>query len=420
MALKYSLGFDLGTTTVASVLIDNVKNAVIGQKSVLNLQYPDLGTDSIKRIQSGLDDISVIKLQEKAILTLNLLIEHFENNFNINPGEVGWIAIAGNTVMEMALCGYPLICMSKPPYKPTSDIIFPKKSNELHFLDAKNARLFIFPVLSGFVGGDVVSSIYYLNIHKSGKPVFFADFGTNVEIVIGNKDKIFTTSAPAGPAFEGGNIRFGMTAKDSAIYSIDLKNGVFGINTIGSRTPEGICGSGIIDLIASLLREKIIDKNGRILPPELIDTESYSVVVPEKDGNQNEIVVYRDSITDIRFYQDDVRQFQFAKSAVKSAAEIILEKFKLSVEDDFDVYISGSFGSYIKPENVDIVDIFPFKGKNIGFIMDSVLLGCGKYLLSSKGGRKKDISVIMDISKNFPFSGSKLFEKHFIKNMVWQ
>lgn len=420
MLSKYSLGFDLGTTTVASVLIDNVKNAVIGQKSLLNFQYPDLGTDSIKRIQSGLDYISVKKLQEKAVLTLNLLIGHFEKSFDIDPDEIGWIAIAGNTVMEMALCGYPLIDLSKPPYMPDSDIIFPENTNKLHFLNAKNAKLFIFPILSGFVGGDTVSTIYYLNIHKSDKPVFLADFGTNVEIVIGNKNKIFAASAPAGPAFEGGNIRFGMIAKDSAIYSIDLKDGIFDIKTIGSKTPEGICGSGIIDLIASLLREKIIDKNGRILSPELIDTESYSVAVPEKNGNQNEIVVYRDSITDIRFYQDDVRQFQFAKSAVKSAAEIILEKFKLSAKDDFDVYISGSFGNYIKPENIDIVDIFPFKGKNISFIMDSALLGCEKYLLSSEDRRKKDISVIMNISKSFPFSGSKLFERHFIKNTIWQ
>jgi uncharacterized 2Fe-2S/4Fe-4S cluster protein (DUF4445 family) len=440
IVLKYLLGIDIGTTIVAGVLIKKEKNeskrrhkgdikqnlsdskTVVAEKSILNLQYPEFGLDSIKRIQNGLDESSVKKLQERAILTINALIENFQKDIAFNFKGIEAVAIAGNTVMEMALCGYPLSDLSKPPYKPASNIIFPKTTGKLPvglpLLNIKNAKVFIFPILGGFVGGDAVSSLYYLDFYKRAKPVFLADFGTNVEIAIGNKDKIFCTSAPAGPAFEGGNIRYGMLAEDSAIYSIEIEGGIFKIKTInGSKTPRGICGSGIIDLIASLLREKVIDKNGRILPPELIESESYSII--DKKGNENEVVLYRDKEVDIRFFQDDVRQFQFAKSAIKSATEILLEKFKILPDDDFDVYISGSFGSHIKPENIDIIDIFPFKGKTINFIPDSALLGCQKYLTSKAPERKHDISTIMNISKNFPLSGSKLFEKYFIKNTVW-
>ncbi|MHB1665061.1 MAG: ASKHA domain-containing protein [bacterium] len=456
---KYSIAIDLGTTTVAAALIDQKDNKVILEKSSLNLQYPEFGLDSVKRIQNGLNIKSVKKLQEKALLTIANLLNYFIKERSIELTDIHEIALAGNTAMELSFCGYPLADLSKPPYKPAFNIVFPEKINELKLdsggdggIDANlmdvnlmdvnlissgsispnnfnpgknigtlNSDLFIFPILDGFVGGDTVSSIYYLDMHNKDNPVFIADFGTNVEIAIGNKNKIFTTSAPAGPAFEGGNIRHGMLAQGSAVSSIELKNGIFDFKTIsGSKIPEGICGSGIIDLMASLLREKIIDKNGRILPTELIDSESYSVVSKGFNNEENEVIVYRDNKTDIRFYQDDVRQFQFAKSAVKSAAEILINKYKININDNFDVYISGSFGNYIKNENIDIIDIFPFKNKKINYIYDSSLEGCKKYLISEYCARKKDISKIMSISKNFPLSGSKLFETLFIKNLSWQ
>ena len=457
---KYSIAIDLGTTTVAAALIDKKDNKVISEKSFLNLQYPEFGLDSVKRIQNGLNIKSVKKLQGKALLTIANLLNYFIKERGIDLTDIIETALAGNTAMELSFCGYPLADLSKPPYKPAFNIVFPEKINELklasggggggigvnligvNLIDVNlissdsispdnfnpgknigtlNSDLFIFPILDGFVGGDTVSSIYYLDMHNKDNPVFIADFGTNVEIAIGNKNKIFTTSAPAGPAFEGGNIRRGMLAQGSAISSIKLKNGIFDFETIsGSKIPEGICGSGIIDLIASLLREKIIDKNGRILPMELIDSESYPVVNKGFNNEENEVIVYRDNKTDIRFYQDDVRQFQFAKSAVKSAAEILINKYKININDNFDVYISGSFGNYIKNENIDIIDIFPFKNKKINYIDDSSLQGCKKYLISECCIRKKDISKIMGISKNFPLSGSKLFERLFIKNLSWQ
>ena len=450
---KYSIAIDLGTTTVAAALIDKKHNKVILEKSSLNLQYPEFGFDSVKRIQNGLNIESVKKLQEKALLTIANLLNYFIKERCIELTDINEIALAGNTAMELSFCGYPLADLSKPPYKPAFNIVFPEKINELkldsgsgvrdvNLIDVNliasgsissdnvnyyknfvtlNSDLFIFPILDGFVGGDTVSSIYYLDMHNKDNPVFIADFGTNVEIAIGNKNKIFTTSAPAGPAFEGGNIRHGMLAQGSAIFSIKLINGIFDFKTInGSKIPEGICGSGIIDLIASLLREKIIDKNGRILPIELIDSESYSVVSKGFNNEENEVIVYKDNKTDIRFYQDDVRQFQFAKSAVKSAAEILINKYKIDINDNFDVYISGSFGNYIKNENIDIIDIFPFKNKKINYIYDSSLEGCKKYLISEYCTRKKDISKIISISKNFPLSGSKLFERLFIKNLSWQ
>ncbi len=456
---KYSAAIDLGTTTIAAALIDKKTNKVILGKNSINLQYPDFGLDSIKRIQNGLDKQSVKKLQEKAFLTIGNLLNYFIKELCIDPTDITEIALAGNTAMELAFCGKPLSALAKPPYRPSSgDIVFPKETNEIglsiaigtdnltediqpadaevnissaHFSKSNtgdnknkytfNSKLFIFPILDGFVGGDTVSSIYYLDLINREKPAFLADFGTNVEIVIGNKNKIFTTSAPAGPAFEGGNIKHGMLAQDSAISSIELKNGLFSFETInGSKIPKGICGSGIIDLIASLLREKIIDKNGRIMPQELIDSESYSVVNSGINNVENEIVIYKDSKTDIKFFQDDIRQFQFAKSAVKSAVEILIDKYKIDINNDFDVYISGSFGNYIKNENIDIIDIFPFKNKKINYIFDSSLEGCKKYLIADNSVRAWDISRITAISKNFPLSGSKLFEKLFIKNLLWE
>lgn len=415
--MNYSLGVDLGTTTVAAFIIDE-KGHSYPVKTVLNFQYPEFGLDSIKRIQNGLDKNSVKKLQQKAISTINALIDENKNEIGFDYGDIKEIAIAGNTVMEMALCGYPLVSLSKPPYKSQSDVFFYNNTNYFKDFYLKNRKLFIFPVLDGFVGGDTVASIYYLDMLKRDKPVFFADFGTNVEIVIGYKNKIYTTSAPAGPTFEGGNIKFGVTAKSGAISEVTLKGGIFKVKTIDNSIPIGICGSGIMSLIYELLKGGVVDKNGRILPPELIDSESFSVV--ERGHNENEVILYFDGKNNIRFFQEDMRQFQFAKSAIKSASEILMKKFKISNNDDFDVYISGTFGSHIKPDIIDLIDIFPFNGKKINFINDSVLLGCQKYITSESLERDIELRNIIDIAKNFPLSGSKLFESRFIENISFQ
>ncbi len=414
--MKYSLGVDIGTTTVAAVLTDGGKN-VFPAKSLLNFQYPEFGLDSIKRIQNGLDKNSVKKLQERAVSTINALIDLSKNELGFNYGDIKEVAIAGNTVMEMAFCGYPLISLSKPPYKPASELFFPDNTDYFPGFYLKNKKLFIFPILDGFVGGDAVASVYYLNMIKMDKPAFIADFGTNVEIAVGCKDKIYTTSAPAGPAFEGGNIKSGMTASDGAIYEVRLEDGAFKIKTISDSAPSGICGSGIMSLIYELLKEGIINKNGRILPPEEIESENFTVVGKAEKVGENEIILYFDGKNSIKFFQEDVRQFQFAKSAVKSASEILLDKFKISDYEDFDVYISGTFGSHIRPDIIDLIDIFPFKEKNINVIDGSVLSGCLKYISADSLQRESDIKDIIKISKNFPLSGSGIFQKYFIGNL---
>ena len=416
--MQYSIGVDLGTTTVAAILTDDA-GKTLSRKSILNFQYPESGLDSIRRIQNGLDINSVKKLQERAVFTINTLIDEFKSDIGINYEDVKEIAVAGNTVMEMALCGYPLISLSKPPYRPPSELFFFDNTDYIPGFNLKNKKLYIFPVLDGFVGGDTVASIYYLDIINKGKPVFMADFGTNVEIAVGCKDKIFTTSAPAGPAFEGGNIRFGMTASEGAVSEVILGNGAFKLQTISDVPPAGICGSGIMSLIYELLKEGIIDKNGRILPPEEIGSESFSVSGKNEKTGENEITLYFNGKNSIKFYQDDLRQFQFAKSAVKSAAQILLDKFKISEYGDFDAYIGGTFGSHINPNIIDLIDIFPFKGKNIEFINEAVLSGCSKYITADAATRESDIRNILKISKNFPLSGSKIFQDFFIKNTAF-
>ena len=418
--MQYSLGIDLGTTTVAAALTDETKK-VYPYKSTINLQYYEFGLDSVKRIQNGLDKNSVGKLQEKAVATINSLIDSFKSELGFGYEDIKEIVIAGNTVMEMAFCGYPLISLSKPPYKPSSEIFFPENTAYIPGLNIKNKKMFIFPVLDGFVGGDTVASIYYLDMINRAKPAFIADFGTNVEIALGYKDKIYTTSAPAGPAFEGGNIKFGTTASsDGAISEVNLENGIFKTKTVSGSRPSGICGSGIMSIVYELLKEGIIDENGRILPPEEIESENFNVIMKNEENGENEIVVYFDGKNAVKFFQDDLRQFQFAKSAVKSASEILLEKFKIFSYNDFDVFISGTFGSHIKTDIIDLIDIFPFKGKNIKAIESSVLNGCLKYILSARLEREKDIENIIKKSKNFPLSGSAIFQKHFIKNLIFQ
>jgi uncharacterized 2Fe-2S/4Fe-4S cluster protein (DUF4445 family) len=227
-------------------------------------------------------------------------------------------------------------------------------------------------------------------------------------------EKIYATSAAAGPAFEGGNLACGMPALPGAIEQVEITGERLAVTTIGGRTPCGICGSGVIDTVSELLREGLIDRTGRLLPPEEITTNLGNRVVP-MNGSPS-FVLYRDAASTIFLSQEDIRQVQLAKAAIRAGMEILFQRAGIAAEDLAKVILTGSFGAVLSPERLKNVGIFSENMVKIAsFIREGALAGVEQALCTAEG---------FDLADNLarqvrvvPLSGTPAFERNFLEQM---
>ncbi len=367
---------DIGTTTLALALVSLDEKKIIKAKTTTNPQRA-FGGDVLTRIEYC-NKNSVSVLQSCLIEAINKMIESFDVD------SVDTMYISGNTTMLHIFFGVDPSTMGVAPYKPV-------------FLDCKEIdgseiglnkieRVVSLPCISAFVGADLVSGINYAGLPKENKYNLLIDLGTNAEIVLYNKKELYCTSAAAGPCFEGANITCGMSAIDGAIYSYRI-DGDF--KTINDKTPEGICGTGLIDIIAVLLEKGIIDETGYMDCEEFLITDT------------------------IKLTQKDIRQYQLAKSAVYSGISAILNEKEVSFEDIENIYISGGFSSKINVENALKTGLFPDELKDKIFVLNnSSLHGTVKYACV-----KKDLSVYTQNAEYIDLSTNEFFSKLFIDNM---
>lgn len=376
---------DIGTTTVVFELI--TKSGVCKTYKTINPQRR-FGIDVLSRIEAA----NRGRLEELSSLIRYTLINGY-NDVTREYGGVEKVVIAGNTSMVHLLMEYSCTLLGEYPFN----------SEHLDILHTDFAAVtgggdkvstVIYGGISAFVGGDIVSGLYMCDFDKSDKVNFFIDLGTNGEMAIGNREKIVVTSAAAGPAFEGGRISCGMGSVDGAICGIDIKNGT--IKTISDKPPVGICGTGIIELISELLDSKIIDRTGLL-------SEDYFV-----NG-------YKVS-EDVVFTQNDIRQVQMAKSAVRAGIEILAEEYGISTKDINTVYLAGGFGYGLSENKACNIGILPkeFAGK-IKVLGNASLGGCVKYCSMTDGDER--INHIKEISKEISLGNNENFNKMYIEYM---
>ena len=315
-----AVAVDLGTTTVAFAYL-NSQGEVISQKKLINPNC-GYGADVISRMSSYNRDGEDITCQLQDFI--------FEN-----VGEYVPLVISGNTVMSHMLLGLDCQGLSVAPFKPVS--------LNYNFLDKQD--IYIVPGASAFIGGDILSGLYYLDAGTWQNTTLFIDLGTNGEMVLYHDGKYFSTSASAGPAMEGVNISCGMPSVDGAIYSIMMVRDRSVVKTISGIPAEGICGSGLIDAIYGLRQNGLLDENG-IFADEYRDS-GYTFDTP---GSKKEI----------RLSQEDVREFMLAKAAIATGWQMLMEYAGIEEGQLDRVYIAGSFGS-----NIDVA-----KARAIGLLPD--------------------------------------------------
>jgi len=365
-ATRYAIAFDLGTTTVVATLIDLETGTPVAVASTLNRQQP-FGADVISRISATmLDPRALDRLTEAAHATLALLTDEVCAEGGVDPAHVYEVALAGNATMTALALGLDPEPLGVAPFVMASAHPSGLLAADLGLALHPRARAVVFPALGAYVGGDIVAGMLATGMDRDKRTRLLIDVGTNCEIVLSDGDTIVSTAAPAGPAFEGGAIRCGMRAADGAIEVVRLLGDEpVALQVIGDAAPRGLCGSGLVDAVAELVRVGLLDGSGRF-----VDDAVAAEVAPAladrltRIGEERVFVLHRPADDappeeSVVLSQRDVRELQFAKAAISTGWSLLLGELGLEPRDVQQVLLAGSFGSYLSPASAVRIGLVP-------------------------------------------------------------
>lgn len=359
---KYQLACDIGTTTVALYLLNPDDGSIIATASAANGQI-NFGSDVISRIYAVEENpVNLQRMQKAIVNTLNQLINEIIVRSGVNLSSIGGLHVAGNTTMEHLLLGVDPRSMGRSPFTPSFLRAEQKTASDLDLALSTDAKVSLVPNLSSFVGGDIVAGLYYVDICEKEGIYLFMDIGTNNEMVISKNKLLFACSAAAGPALEGTQISTGVRAVEGAVEKVWFYNKLF-LSTIENVSPVGICGSGLIDLVAVLLDFGVVLPNGKFQQPDRIEQEDLRRRLRKGDKRFNEFVYCfageYGADRDLVLTQKDVRETQLAKSAIAVGIHKLLEVTDVRIQDIDRVYLAGAFGNYINRDNAMRLGILP-------------------------------------------------------------
>lgn len=436
------IAIDIGTTTIAMALVDGITGEILDTYTSLNHQRK-FGVDVLSRISAANSG----RAEE-----LKRLIEEdlWKGICKLNVGNISQLVICGNTTMIHLLMGYSCERLGKYPFisehlgkiegtlkeiitlgnsKQEDDIV--KKCKYELYEKNKNVPITILPGISTFVGGDIMAGILACPGFETDELSLLIDLGTNGEMVLGNKERMLTASTAAGPAFEGGNIVCGMASIPGSICQVKIQNQRAVLRTIQNELPpKGICGTGLISIVAELLKNNLVDEYGLLKVP--YQKAGYPLWTFENGGK-------------IAIYQQDIREFQMAKSAIRAGISILIKEYGCTVEEIGHVYLAGGLGTNLFVEEAIITGILPeeFRGK-IEFVGNAalkgtVLAGCEKtktdtkeyleksnkyridkieYLEKSNTHRRdKIMSEIVEKIQNISLAENSLFHEKYMEYM---
>jgi uncharacterized 2Fe-2S/4Fe-4S cluster protein (DUF4445 family) len=357
----YGLAVDIGTTTVVGYLFDLESGHLMGVESALNSQSA-FGSDVVSRIQHAIETPEGLgQLQAEVTTTINRIIEKICSRKNISSSKIYSLVIVGNTPMNHLFWGISPNFLSRFPYNPLTTDALCVSARAVKVQMNPLGRVFSLPLVSGFIGSDTVGVILSTGLHKSKLPRLAIDIGTNGEIVLTDGKTLVACSTAAGPAFEGAHIQCGMRGASGAIDRVYLVDDRIRYHVIDEVPPKGICGSGLVDAVAVMLKTGLVNADGHLLNPEevahlpkrcLIQRKKYNQLVltgKHKPAGGEKIVVTR----------KDISELQLAKAAMHAGIKILLDRLHLKEADIREVYLAGGFGNYVNPESAVTIGLLP-------------------------------------------------------------
>jgi uncharacterized 2Fe-2S/4Fe-4S cluster protein (DUF4445 family) len=407
----YGLAVDIGTTTICGVLINLNNGEVIAESSAYNAQI-GYGEDVISRIVYSQRPGGLRRLQEKVVHTINTVIENVCKTVVISPSDISYIMAAGNTIMSHLLVGLDPKYIRESPYTPICSQFPLTRAAGIGIMAHPSVRLFLYPNVASYVGGDITAGVHACQMHKSSEITLFIDIGTNGEIVVGNEEWMVCAACSAGPAFEGGGIKHGMRASSGAIENFHIHPETLDpmIVTIDMAKPRGICGSGLISIVSELLEAGVIDPQGKF-NRQL----NHSRIREGLDGYEYVLAWDKDSMLgeDIVITEVDLDNLIRAKGAMYAGYVTLLESVGMTFADLDRVILAGNFGAYIDLERAICIGLLPDIDRDrFYYLGNASLLGCQISLTDLT--RFRDRTKVSSVMTNLELSENPQFMNHYM------
>ena len=409
----YGAAVDIGTTTVVLQLYDLQTGTALGNRRDWNAQRP-YGADVVTRMQytmeneNGLSRLTGL-IREQVFGMLDDLC----SGAGIDPAEVHTLYIAGNTVMQHLFAGLDPRAIALAPYVPEEyfDDGEPRKLPERQGLAVCYA-----PCVAGYVGGDITAGILAVGVHKLPGRNLFLDVGTNGEMALSTENGFLCCSVACGPAFEGAEISCGMSSVPGAVCRVDWEDGKPVPEVIGGGCPRGLCGSGILDLLAMLLRLGVVDDTGRLLPPDEAPEGLESWLGEDEDGNG---VFYLTEDRKVYFTAGDVRKIQLAKGAVAAGIALLLKEAGIGPEEINAVYIAGGFGNAMRPAGAAAIGMIPRElEERVSTRGNTSLFGAARALCDPES--REELLAIRRSCRYLELAGNPAFTQAFMECMMFE
>ncbi|NJN27866.1 MAG: DUF4445 domain-containing protein [Cyclobacteriaceae bacterium] len=393
----YGVAIDVGTTTMAFYLVDLITGVISETRAVGNPQAK-YGGDVITRINYAVQNEGGLnKLQQVIIKAINEQFDHFVEFIGITHSDLIKVTIAGNTTMLHLLLAQNPLSIALAPFTPKfvdSQII---DAGKLNLRCHPSALVETLPCISAYVGADIVAGLASIYPDDRHKTYLFMDIGTNGELALITPGRIICCATAAGPAFEGARITHGCTAMEGAIHAFSENHA----KVIGNGKATGICGSGLIDIVAHMVENKIIDAEGLL-------NEDF-VVVPKAYAGINE---------DIVINQSDIREVQLAKSAIAAGVKLLLKKAGVDVMDLDAVFLAGGFGNYIDPESAMKIGLLSLQFKDKINSLGNTS-GTGAFLALKSSQFAGSIDRVMKTAEHIELAEEEDFVMEFAMNMMF-
>jgi uncharacterized 2Fe-2S/4Fe-4S cluster protein (DUF4445 family) len=389
----FGVAIDIGTTSLVFYLMDMLTGSVVETRALGNPQT-SCGADVISRITYATQNTGgLAELQKAIVRAINMQFRHFCRLLRIRHNDIVKISIAGNTTMLHLLLGVDPLSIALAPFTPKFTDSQTIKADDIGLECHQAASIKTLPCISAYVGADIVAGL--ASIDHSGKETFlFMDIGTNGELALVTRGKVFCCATAAGPAFEGARIEHGMTAEEGAISAF----GPQGFSVIGDVPPTGICGSGLIDIVAFLLEKGIVDQDG------VMDEDFF---VAEKNNSRTIVLT-----------QQDIREVQLAKSAIAAGVNILMKKAGVDHEVIDRVYLAGGFGNYFNIKNAMRIGLLSplFNGRVVPLGNTS---GTGAILDLKSTDFMRVINGLLSATEYIELSNDDDFTVEFAMNMMF-
>ncbi len=408
---NFAIAVDIGTTTVYGQALDLQTGEVLAEHGEFNSQI-SYGEDVISRIIFAEKGDGLEILHQKVIEVINKIIDRIVKKANIEKHEVTTITLAGNSTMTQLLLKINPSYIRRDPYVPASIMYPPFQAKKIDLDLADHTIALIYPGVSSYVGGDIIAGIMASGMYRDSELTLYMDIGTNAEIAIGHKDWMVCTAASAGPAFEGGGVKFGMRATKGAIEDFSISPVTYEpmIITVGDKKAKGICGSGMITIAAKLLETGVIDSRGKF--NQSLDTPR----IRKTDDIWEYVIVYKENTQidrDITITEPDLDNLIRAKGAMYSAALTLLEEIGLKINDIEKIILAGGFGSYIDLESAITIGLLPeIDPEKVTYLGNGSLLGCKINCLTN--ALRRDVGKVVNMMTSFEMAATPSYMDHYM------